>query len=297
MDTRDLSIFSAAYESSSFSQAANQLYMSPQGVSKSITKLENELGVKLFKRTTKGIAPTKPAHRLYEKATDLRVTFQSITMTRSDNNVHQEMVNLFIADDFSSYLGFDFFNDFQNKYSNKTLNFVEFPDSMLTSALMGHGNIGFIEGPIDFDQFSGFYITTNHYVAILSPNHPLANNPMINIQNLNHESLATKSKEFKIFNLHLSELVKHKVFPIHTIQTSNNDFIVEFAKRGLGVGIVPDYLLQLPHFKDLVATNQVVARPLDGATLKRDVYFVQVNGKQLTEGERLFKAYVQEFFN
>lgn len=294
MDSKDIEIFATVYESPSFSQAAVKKFMSPQGVSKVIKKLEAELGVTLFKRSKQGIMPTRSAQRLYEKATDLRVTFQNITMTKTENNVHQEMVNLFVADDFTSYLGFDYFNDFQQKYSNKTLNLVEFPDSMLINAIVDHGNLGFIEGPVDFNRFDGLYITTNHYCAIVAPHHPLAVADKINIQDLNHESLATKSKEFSIFNKHLSALVANGVFPMHTFQTSSNDFIIEFVKRGMGVGIVPDYLLKIPHFQAVKQAGEVIAKQLEGAELEREIYFVQLKGKQLTEGERLFKAYVQQ---
>ncbi|MCH4009892.1 LysR family transcriptional regulator [Companilactobacillus sp.] len=295
MNTKDLQVFTTTYKSNSFSQAAAKIYMSPQGVSKTITKLETELGVQLFDRTKQGIEPTTSARMLYEKSTDLRVIFQSISMADSENNLHQEMINLFIADDFSSYLGFDFFYNFQLENHNKTLNFVEFPDSMLNKALISHGNIGFIEGPIDFKKFDGIYFDTNYYCAIMSPKNPLAVGDKVNIQDLNHESLATKSKEFQIFNAHLSELVKHHVFPIHTLQTSNNDFIVEFARRNLGIGIVPNYLMSLPHFKDLAEKGEVVQKQLNGAELKRDIYFVQVKGKELTAGEQMFKDYVVNY--
>lgn len=295
MNTKDLEIFTTTYKSNSFSQAAAKIYMSPQGVSKTITKLENELGVQLFDRNKQGIEPTISARILYEKSTDLRVIFQGITMANSENNLHQEMVNLFIADDFSSYLGFDFFYKFQLENYNKTLNFVEFPDSMLNSALLSHGNIGFIEGPIDFKKFDGIYFDTNYYCAIMSPEHNLAKHDKIDIKDLSHESLATKSKEFQIFNAHLSELVKHDVFPIHTLQTSNNDFIVEFARRNLGIGIVPNYLMSLPHFKNLKQSGLVIQKDLSGAELKRDIYFVQVAGRELSEGERLFKNYVTKY--
>ncbi|MFD0897423.1 LysR family transcriptional regulator [Loigolactobacillus binensis] len=295
MDTKALTLFSTVYESNSFSQAAAKVYMSPQGIAKMITKLENELNVQLFERTKQGIVPTKSAQRLYEKATDLRVIFQNITMTKSENNIHQEFVNLFIADEFSDYLGFDFFYDFQRRYSNKTLNFVEFPDSMLANAIIERGNIGFIEGPINFEKFNGFFVTENHYCTIMSPGHRLAGETAVQIRDLNKESLATKSKEFQIFNTHLTALVKQQVFPIHTLQTSNDDFIVEFARRNLGIGIVPEYLLELPHFKNLKANNEVIAKPLAGVDLKRDIYFVHVNDRQLSEGEQLFEAYVKGY--
>ena len=45
-------------ETHSFSAAARELYVTPQGISKSIDKLEKELGVPLFARTRTGIELT-----------------------------------------------------------------------------------------------------------------------------------------------------------------------------------------------------------------------------------------------
>ncbi len=42
----------------SFSQAAEALYVSQSNISMSISNLENELGLQLFRRTSKGVIPT-----------------------------------------------------------------------------------------------------------------------------------------------------------------------------------------------------------------------------------------------
>ena len=51
MDFRQLENFIEVSEQMSFTKAANNLYISQQGLSKSIKALEDELGVRLFYRT------------------------------------------------------------------------------------------------------------------------------------------------------------------------------------------------------------------------------------------------------
>ena len=55
MNTKDLKCFQTVYEEGSIHQAARKLYITPQGLSKNIRLLENELGAQLFERTKKGL--------------------------------------------------------------------------------------------------------------------------------------------------------------------------------------------------------------------------------------------------
>lgn len=58
VDFRQLETFVEVCEQMSFTKAASNLYISQQGVSKSIKTLEDELGVSLFLRTNSSISLT-----------------------------------------------------------------------------------------------------------------------------------------------------------------------------------------------------------------------------------------------
>jgi DNA-binding transcriptional LysR family regulator len=59
MDTSDMKCFSVLCSCKSVSRAAENLFMSQQGVSNLLQRLEKELGVELFKRTRNGLELTK----------------------------------------------------------------------------------------------------------------------------------------------------------------------------------------------------------------------------------------------
>lgn len=63
MDTRDLKVFVAVYETKSITRAAKDQFLSPQGCSKIIQKIEGELGTSLFARNHFGVAPTPQGMR------------------------------------------------------------------------------------------------------------------------------------------------------------------------------------------------------------------------------------------
>ena len=68
MSPRDLHIFLAVAEEGSMAKAAARLAISRQVVSRAISDLEHELGVKLFDRAPDGVAPTESGDALLHRA-------------------------------------------------------------------------------------------------------------------------------------------------------------------------------------------------------------------------------------
>lgn len=70
----NLEAFCATYETGSFTAAAKTLSVTPQAISRSVSRLEGSLGVTLFRRTTRSLAATAEARRYYD------VCVQAITL-------------------------------------------------------------------------------------------------------------------------------------------------------------------------------------------------------------------------
>lgn len=62
----NLEAFCRTYEAGSFTRSARILGVSPQATSRAVARLEASLGVTLFKRTTRKLAPTDAGQRYYE---------------------------------------------------------------------------------------------------------------------------------------------------------------------------------------------------------------------------------------
>ena len=79
LNMNSLKIFLEVANSNSFLEASNKLYVSQPAISKSMSKLEEDLNVTLFYRTNKGIPLTPSGEILYnylKKAEDLLLTCQ-----------------------------------------------------------------------------------------------------------------------------------------------------------------------------------------------------------------------------
>lgn len=63
----NLEAFCRTFETGSFSKAAHASGVTPQATSRSVARLEQALGVTLFRRTTRSLSPTPAAHEYYER--------------------------------------------------------------------------------------------------------------------------------------------------------------------------------------------------------------------------------------
>ena len=92
MDTKDLRCFRLVYEERSINQAARHLFITPQGLSRIISRLESELHTCLFKRTSSGMIPTKTGDYFYEQSQKLLWRISKSPFSRSTR-----MVGLFAS--------------------------------------------------------------------------------------------------------------------------------------------------------------------------------------------------------
>ena len=64
-----MSVLSAVVETGSFTRAGDVLGLSPSGVSRAVSRLEERMGLRLLDRTTRALHLTAAGARLYELAT------------------------------------------------------------------------------------------------------------------------------------------------------------------------------------------------------------------------------------
>ncbi|WP_129689466.1 LysR family transcriptional regulator [Gottfriedia acidiceleris] len=80
----------------SITKAAEKLFISPSGMSQSITQLENELGIKIFNRSKQGVIPTFEGQIVIAKAITLLSTIKDLNKEihdiKSKSNSHLKIL-------------------------------------------------------------------------------------------------------------------------------------------------------------------------------------------------------------
>lgn len=93
MDLRQLRYFLAVAESGAFSRAAERAHIAQPALSAHVARLEEELGVQLFVRTSKGVELTRAGSVLVDHAHDLlrSVQFAQDAVRNASEEVHGEI--------------------------------------------------------------------------------------------------------------------------------------------------------------------------------------------------------------
>jgi LysR family transcriptional regulator, regulator for bpeEF and oprC len=73
--------FSVVARHESFSKAARELGLAPSSVAKSVARLEEALGARLFHRTTRAVTLTEEGQTLYSKCEQLFAQIESLDLT------------------------------------------------------------------------------------------------------------------------------------------------------------------------------------------------------------------------
>ncbi len=97
MDTSDMKVFSVLCSSKSISRAAESLFMSQQGVSNLLQRIERELGVELFTRSRNGLELTKYGE-VFQKYVEV-ILGEYNAMQNNMEQIKKEDTRLFVTMD------------------------------------------------------------------------------------------------------------------------------------------------------------------------------------------------------
>ena len=140
----------------SFTKAASNLYISQQGVSKSIKTLEDELGVSLFLRTNSSISLTNYGVILQRYAEDLVNNYTKVlTEINTEKNRDRNGITLGFPNGIANYFPAEIFETYLKSHPNVRISIREYADTEVDEALVrGDIDIGFCVVPVDKEKLN-----------------------------------------------------------------------------------------------------------------------------------------------
>ncbi|MGE5087843.1 MAG: LysR substrate-binding domain-containing protein, partial [Candidatus Levyibacteriota bacterium] len=126
MDIRQLRYFTEIVESGSLSKASRQLFIAQPALSQQLSKLEDEVGRPLLKRSSRGVAPTENGLALYHHARFmLRQLDQAMSIARQESGAIHGMVSVGLPATTVLALGLPLVRRVRERYPSILLNVVE----------------------------------------------------------------------------------------------------------------------------------------------------------------------------
>lgn len=278
MELRQIKYFTQLYRDCNMTKASQTLFISQQGLSKSIISLEDELGFPLFERSSSGMQPTDSADKLYH-------FFQKVLGSYHVLNAEVEKLrasrNLKIAapKGFSMACDKDKFLQYTTLASDAAPVYTEYDNRSLPSCLKEQrADIAFIPAPIPEELCSLFVVSKEPVYAVVSKKHSLASKDTLCLEQLYEQQLVLLDY-FENFNTALLQFADAKNIPYHIYKKSSINEFLPFIYSGTTLGFSTKQLFQHFYFPDILFIPFVQE---DGTSITIDTHLVTLKNDTLT---------------
>ena len=289
-------IFYTVANSGNISKAAKELYISQPAISKSIQKLEENVGCKLFSRSSRGVVLTEEGRLLYSHVCE---AFETLTLGEEKLRRSIELgvghLKIGVSTTLCKYLLLPYLKEFIREKphisisiscqsTNETLKLLE--DNKIDIGLIGKP--GSLKN-IHFDflaEIEDSFVATKDYLRNLrargvAPDQILQNSTLM-LLDKNNMTRQYIDDYFLNNEIHVKDY----------IDISEMDLLIEFARIGVGVGCVIKNFVK----KDL-EDGTLVEIPLKDPIAKREVGFAYNTNtrasKSLVEFINFYKKFLQ----
>jgi DNA-binding transcriptional LysR family regulator len=191
LDIKSLEFFVRLCKDNNVSVAAENLYISQQGLSRMIKRMESELGVKLFRRSNRGVTPTVEGKLLWEHAENILSEYQKVTDSINLNNslIHGT-VNVVLELGCLPLLTLSPFLRFIEEYPNVDLSFGEHRETICQAQLSdGTADVFFAVKSVDSEQFNVSPFYTLNSIVYVPKKHVLAKKSFITVEDFRDTKL------------------------------------------------------------------------------------------------------------
>ena len=289
MNLRQLSYFMEVYKKGSIAAAAKSLYITPQGISKCILDLENELELSLFTRKGKKLIPTQEAIALTRHAENLLLEYDTITTKNFINDPVYKTLHIACTYDVLQCLPYEFYRDFAKDNSWTILCFEEYPDTEIIRHLDENlAEFGILSGPLDRMKYNMHHLFTNSFCLLIHKDNPLSKKEVITFNDLSQNSLVIKGSSQLSSKLQFRDfLAEHTSFSFSAIEEVTDYHVIhELADNNVFIGVSLDYLVAK------YPLSNCVIRPFPGDTPTKPIYLVSRNAFTLSKEAKDFQNYL-----
>jgi DNA-binding transcriptional LysR family regulator len=294
MDFKQLEALVRTIELSSFSKAAEALFLSQPSVSHAVSSLEKELGTRLIARTTKTVKATKNGMVFYEYAKNiLSLRDKAVFSVQSRAQIYSGSIEIHASSVPAQYMLPEVIVDFNKAYPNISFQIIMSDTfSILDSVLAHRCELGVVGAKIDNNRCDYKHIVSESILLIAPPDCGMTAENLtetIYKQNfiLREDGSATRYHAGEFLN-------KLKIRPERlnvVAYLSDTQSVIHAVSKGLGISVVSETAA-----RDYIRNGRVaVIRPRDVA-LTRDFYFVYRKDAILPPQADLYMDYVCDYY-
>jgi DNA-binding transcriptional LysR family regulator len=286
MEIRQLHYFVEICRCKSFSKAAEACFISSQGISMSMMRLENELGYKLFHRYPRGIELTPQAEFLLPRAKKILALVDECArrFDAISNDTYLLSVG-FSLGTIEEFAG-DVIPHFIQDNPGVKLDIREYPDQGCDEAVLNQEiEVGLTVGPIDENAFDGALLFSSRHAILVRKDHALAQKKSLTAADLRDLPIAVLKGETRTYPC-LRQACHAAGFEPNISAFADNILLVFYMAESMDTA----GLSTLPLFHRLNRPN-LAAIPLEDPIFDWNIYMIRRKGAVLSPpANRFWKA-------
>lgn len=253
MDTKQIDNFIVLYETRNMHRAAERLYISQQGLSRSLQALETELGIMLFERSHAGMTPTTAGEYFYERIRAIRSELdelrQNLQIVASGGTQVELPCSYGIL-----HSALPTVSRFVEAHPNIQLRWEELTDREVERRLLdGRCDLGLCVRNQDPTGLEFVPLFTRRKVLLVPEEHRLANVEAVEYGMLQNERIALEGPEFNANKRFVQGCVETGFYPTVVAETAEITLCLKLAAEGRALSVVPDFIARLGASQGVVA--------------------------------------------
>ena len=302
MNTEYLKEFVVLAEARNFWEASERLYMNQSTLSKHIKSLENELGMPLFKRTTRHVELTNYGQCFLPYAQSIsRTEFEATSALKRLQNIENGLLTIGTMPSMPQYRITKLLADFQKEYPDTTVRLTEDDPANLMEYLYNE-TCELVFTREDKTTFEKNFLTdrniqriphiTDSLIVVMPNSHPLAKEEAVTLQQLKEEQFCFIKEGSLMYHICMDACQRAGFVPNIIFTSHRIDSILDMITNQNCVGLLMNQHLDLPDNAPSRTDSPWVIKPITPAIQSQVSLCYRVD-TPLSKTAQLFVDYYQ----
>lgn len=260
MTFEQLSYFIAIVENDTFFDAACEMNISQSSLSKQIMKLEKELDLTLFDRTTRSATLTQAGEFFYNESKQL-IEHYKLTLENIENfkSLHENKLHIAVLPIQTQYNLNALFNSFRKENPDIELQITEVEDDRLIEGISKNEYDLIIARETMFDksQFKTYPLAKDELIVAISSEHKLSQRDKLTLDDIKNENFILMNPYTSIYKLCINKLKENNI-DANIIRTARTESIIGSVAINEGISLLPKSNFEVFHQKNI---NTISLKP------------------------------------
>ena len=253
MTFEQLSYFIAIVENDTFFDAACEMNISQSSLSKQIMKLEKELDLTLFDRTTRSATLTQAGEFFYNEAKQLIENYKlTLEIIQNFKSLHEIKLHIAVLPIQTQYNLNALFNSFRKENPDIKLQITEVEDDRLIEGISKNEYDLIIARETMFDksQFKTYQLAKDELIAAISSEHKLSQRDKLTFDDIKNENFILMNPYTSIYQLCINKLKENNI-DANIIRTARTESIIGSVAINEGISLLPKSNFEVFHQKNI----------------------------------------------